>query len=122
MKQNESIKSNKTENKSRSVSNGMTTFDKVYKAVRKIPAGKVTTYGRIADYTGIKNPKVVGYALHSNKTPDTVPCHRVVNIKGGLAPGYAFGGKTIQKQLLSGEGVIFDGDIVDLDKCLYKFR
>jgi methylated-DNA-protein-cysteine methyltransferase-like protein len=99
----------------------MNTFDEVYKAVKKVPAGKVTTYGRIANHIGINNPRVVGYALHSNKTPETIPCHRVVNVKGGLAPGYAFGGKTVQKQLLQQEGVSFTGEIVDLNKCLYKF-
>ena len=99
----------------------MTTFEAVYKAIKKIPRGKVSTYGQIAKYAGISNPRVVGYALHSNKTPDTVPCHRVVNIKGGLAPGYAFGGPSVQKQLLSQEGVNFIGNNVDLKKSLFKF-
>lgn len=58
----------------------MKDFDAVYKAIKKIPKGKVSTYGRVARHIGISNPKVVGYALHSNKTPDIVPCHRVVNI------------------------------------------
>lgn len=83
----------------------MNTFDKVYKAVAKIPKGKVTTYGSIAKYVGISNPRVVGYALHVNKDPDNIPCHRVVNKDGRLAPGYAFGGPGIQKQLLEQEGI-----------------
>lgn len=100
----------------------MNTFDKVYKVVKKIPRGKVTTYGTIAKFVGITNPRVVGYALHVNKDPDNIPCHRVVNAKGGLAKGYAFGGLGIQKQLLKQEGISFEGDRVDLDKYLYTFR
>lgn len=100
----------------------MNTFDRVYEAVEKIPKGKVTTYGTIAKYAGISNPRVVGYALHANKNPDTVPCHRVVNARGGLAKGYAFGGLGIQKQLLTREGILFDGENVKLDKFLFKFK
>jgi len=100
----------------------MNTFDEVYKIVKKIPRGKVTTYGTIAKHVGISNPRVVGYALHANKNPDTVPCHRVVNAKGGLAKGYAFGGLGIQKQLLTAEGISFKGDNVDLNKYLYNFH
>lgn len=99
----------------------MKTFDKVYKAVSKIPKGKVSTYGEIAKLIRISNPRVVGYALHSNKTPDTVPCHRVVNKFGKLAPGYAFGGPTIQKQLLGQEGITFVNESVDLSKHFFGF-
>ena len=99
----------------------MTTFEAVYKAVAKIPRGKVTTYGNVARYIGITNPKVVGYALHSNKAPNAVPCHRVVNINGGLASGYAFGGPGIQKQLLIQEGITFAQEKVVLDKHMFSF-
>ncbi len=100
----------------------MNTFGRVYKAVEKVPRGKVTTYGTVAQYLGISNPRVVGYALHANKTPDTVPCHRVVNIKGELSRGYAFGGIGIQKQLLSQEGINFQGEKVNLEKHLFQFK
>jgi len=86
----------------------MNVFDKVYKIVSKIPRGKVTTYGKIAKEIGLRNPRIVGFALHSNKTPDEIPCHRVVNIKGEVAPGYAFGGPDIQRKLLEAEGVRFE--------------
>ncbi len=99
----------------------MNTFEKIYKVVAKIPRGKVSTYGAIAKQIGISNPRIVGYALHSNKTPQTVPCHRVVNVKGELAKGYAFGGTGIQKQLLEHEGVSFTQDKVDLEKHLFRF-
>jgi methylated-DNA-protein-cysteine methyltransferase-like protein len=97
----------------------MNTFDEVYKVVSKIPPGKVTTYGEISKKLGIKNPQVVGYALHSNPDPDNIPCHRVVNIKGELAEGFAFGGKDIQRKLLENEGIKFeDGKVILKDFLL----
>ena len=99
----------------------MNTFNRIYKTVSKIPEGKVSTYGNIANYLGISNPRVVGYALHVNKTPDCVPCHRVVNIKGELAKGYVFGGPNIQEKILKNEGVIFLGSKIDLQKSNFKF-
>lgn len=99
----------------------MNTFEKVYKAVKKIPKGKVSTYGEIAKYIGISNPRVVGFALHVNKDPDNIPCHRVVNKKGELASGYAFGGLDVQKQLLEQEGVEFENSRVKLDISGFSF-
>ncbi len=99
----------------------MNTFDKVYRAVEQIPRGKVTTYGEIARYIGISNPRVVGFALHVNKDPDNVPCHRVVNKKGELAPGYAFGGLYVQRQLLEQEGVRFENSRVKLELSGFSF-
>lgn len=98
----------------------MNTFDEVYKVVQKIPKGKVSTYGDISNFLKLNNPRVVGYALHVNDNPDTIPCHRVVNKKGELAKGYAFGGLGIQKKLLETEGVGFKQDKVDLENYLYK--
>ena len=99
----------------------MSTFKLIYKTVSKIPKGKVSTYGNIAKYLGIMNPKIVGYALHANKNPNNVPCHRVVNIKGELSKGYVFGGPKIQKELLIGEGVIFKNSKVNLEKSYFRF-
>lgn len=92
----------------------MKTFDKVYDLVSKIPKGKITTYGAISRAVGI-DPRVVGYALHANKNPDNVPCHRVINSKGKISSGFAFGGPDIQRQMLKKEGVKFNKDeIVNL--------
>lgn len=96
------------------------TFQAVYSAVQKIPKGKVTTYGEIAKYIGIKNSRVVGFALHANPDSDKTPCHRVVNKEGELAKGYAFGGIGIQKQLLEKEGVKFKKNTVDLNNYFYS--
>ena len=99
----------------------MNTFEKIYEEVKKIPAGKVATYGQIAFMAG--NPhwsQIVGYALHANPEPGIIPCHRVVNKEGKLAKSFAFGGDNIQREILKNEGVIFlDDNTVDLEKCLY---
>jgi len=81
-------------------------FQEIYQVVRRIPRGKVATYGQIARLAG--NPRwarVVGYALHGNPEPETIPCHRVVNRLGAVSSAFAFGGENMQIALLEGEGV-----------------
>ena len=98
----------------------MTFFDRVYEAVCMIPKGRVATYGQIALLA--RNPRasrVVGYALHVNPRPGVIPCHRVVNRFGGLAPAFAFGGTDAQQRLLEGEGVAVKNGAVDLK--LYRW-
>jgi len=85
-------------------------YEKVYKLVRSIPLGKVTTYGEIAKQLHI-SPRVVGQILHMNPDAQKTPCHRVVNRNGRVAPGYAFGGKGIQKEKLKKEGVEFKDEL-----------
>lgn len=80
----------------------------VYAAVRRIPAGKVATYGQIAMLAGSpRASRIVGGALHRNPEPGKTPCHRVVFQDGSLAPGFAFGGPGAQRALLEVEGVTF---------------
>jgi len=91
-------------------------FEKIYKIVSLIPKGKVSTYKKVAEIAGITNPRVVGFALHSNKNPDQIPCHRVVSIKGELT-GYAFGGIKQKRKILEKEGIGFlENGKVDLEK------
>lgn len=90
------------------------TFDRIYTVVSSIPKGKVATYGQIAKALGLKNPRVVGFAMHTNKDTQKIPCHRVVG-KNGILTGYARGGITIKKKLLEAEGIKFiDDQRVDL--------
>ncbi len=100
----------------------MNTFEKIYDAVKKIPKGKVSTYGQIAAMAG--NPRwsrVVGYALHVNPEPGTIPCHRVVTRNGEVSKAFAFGGENMQRQLLSEEGIEFlDDGRVDLHKYFWS--
>lgn len=97
------------------------TFARVYAIVRKIPKGKVTTYGQIAWLLG--NPRmsrVVGYALHVNPEPGVIPCHRVVNRFGRVSPAFAFGGENRQIALLKEEGITFrDEENVDLSRHMW---
>lgn len=99
----------------------MNTFDKIYEVVKKIPYGRVATYGQIALLAG--NPhwsQVVGYALHTNPDPDTIPCYRVVNRFGELSSAFAFGGINRQQELLEAEGIEVNNGKVDLKKYLWN--
>ncbi len=100
----------------------MTTFEKIYEVVLKIPKGNVATYGQVARIAG--NPRwarVVGYALHVNPAFGVIPCHRVVNRDGRVASGFAFGGEGVQRGMLEDEGIVFDSDgSIDLDKYGWK--
>ena len=100
----------------------MSFFENVYEAVQLIPRGKVATYGQIARMIGApRSSRAVGYALHANPRPGVIPCHRVVNREGRLAPAFAFGGPEIQAQLLESEGVSVSEDfVVDLGKYLWQ--
>lgn len=90
---------------------------RIYEAVKKIPKGKVATYGQVAELAGNKKmARAVGNALHKNPNPDAVPCYRVVNSKGELAGEFAFGGAGAQAKLLMADGIeVIDGK-VDLKK------
>ena len=88
---------------------------RIYEAVKKIPKGRVATYGQVAEMAGDKNmARAVGNALHKNPEPGTIPCHRVVNSKGELAGAFAFGGAGVQADLLAKEGVVVKEGKVDL--------
>lgn len=90
---------------------------RIYEAVKKIPRGRVATYGQIAEMAGDKKmARAVGNALHKNPDPEHIPCFRVVNAKGELAGEFAFGGAGAQAGLLEAEGIeVIDGK-VDLEK------
>ena len=96
----------------------MNSFERIYAVVRKIPRGRVATYGQVALLAG--NPRwsrVVGYALHVNPDPEGIPCFRVVNRFGETSPAFAFGGEDRQRWLLEAEGVAFTADgRVDLSR------
>ncbi len=97
---------------------------KVYQMTKRIPKGKVTTYGEIAKSLGApKSVRAVGNALHKNPFAPKVPCHRVVNAVGQLAEHFgAVGGRKEQQKRLEAEGVIFEQEgRVDLSKYLFKF-
>ena len=83
-------------------------FDRVFSIVEKIPYGKVTTYGHIAEVCGIRSSaRTVGWALNGAKNSN-LPCHRVVNRFGALTGKLHFGSPFIMEDLLRSEGIEFD--------------
>ena len=88
---------------------------RIYEAVKKIPRGKVATYGQVAEMAGNKKmARAVGNALHKNPDPEKIPCDRVVNAKGELAGEFAFGGEGAQARLLQADGIAVVDGRVDL--------
>ena len=94
---------------------------RIYEAVKRIPKGKVATYGQIAELAGDKRmARAVGNALHKNSDPDNIPCFRVVNAKGELAGEFAFGGAGEQAKLLEADGIEVTYGRVDLERYQWK--
>ena len=87
-------------------------FQRVYKVVKQIPYGRVTSYGAIAEYLGSKgSARMVGWAMNGSHTvPENIPAHRVVNRNGMLTGKHHFGGQDVMKQLLESEGIVVEND------------
>lgn len=92
-------------------------FDLVYQVVRLIPKGKVTSYGTIANYLGLKSgARMVGYAMNACHSMPDVPAHRVVNRLGLLTGKHHFSPPERMQQLLESEGIkIVNDKIQDFD-------
>lgn len=98
---------------------------KVYKILKQIPKGKVTTYKTIAEKLNTKAYQAVGQALKRNPNPPTIPCHRVIKTDGTIG-GFSgqIKGKEIKRKimLLKKEGIKFKGDkIKNFKFLLFKF-
>jgi methylated-DNA-protein-cysteine methyltransferase-like protein len=84
-------------------------YQRIFAVIRRIPHGRVATYGQIARLAGLPGQaRQVGYALHSLPSSTAVPWQRVVNASGGVSPRSANGAVVAQRILLEREGVIFD--------------
>ena len=102
-------------------------FGAFYDITRRIPAGKVATYGQIARLAGMPRcARTVGYAMAACRDP-SIPCHRVVDRFGGTKSCFDLHAPGTQRALLEAEGITFtlDGQ-VDLEACqwdgkLYRF-
>lgn len=96
-------------------------FKKVYQVAVKIPYGRVTSYGAIANYLGSpKSARMVGWAMNASHTMPEVPAHRVVNRKGLLTGKHHFEGTNLMQQLLESEGVVvIDHQIQDFDTLFW---
>ena len=93
--------------------------ERVYAMVRRIPRGRVMTYGQIAELLGDGyTPRTVGFCMHSS--PDGTPWHRVVNAQGGCSTGKVVLPHDKQQRLLELEGVVFDKNArCDLQQFLF---
>lgn len=88
---------------------GTGSHDKIFAAVRRIPRGRVSTYGAIARVAGLpRQARLVGYALHRLGASTSVPWHRVINAAGRISLGDASGAATTQRLRLIAEGVVVD--------------
>ncbi len=97
-------------------------FDLVYYVTQKIPKGRVTNYGAIADYLSLGSARMVGWALtQSNKSSmGDVPAHRVVNRKGELSGRVHFKTPTLMQELLESEGVeVINNKIPNFDELFW---
>ena len=87
----------------------MNRYETIYAVVRRIPAGRVATYGQIATLAGFDgHARQVGYALHHLPSASGVPWHRVVNARGEISPRTRSDSHQLQRNLLLAEGVAFD--------------
>lgn len=96
-------------------------FERVYEVVRKIPYGRVSSYGLIARYLGSpQSARMVGWAMNASHNMDDVPAHRVVNRLGLLTGKHHFEGTNLMQQLLENEGIeIEDNQIINFDQFLW---
>lgn len=96
-------------------------FQEVYEIVRRIPEGTVVTYGQIARALGRpRAARIVGYAMRCAPADRHLPCHRVVNRSGEMAPDAVFGSAQLQRTLLKSEGVSFlENGRIDMGKSLW---
>lgn len=95
----------------------------VFEIVRKIPEGRVTTYGAIASYLGAaRSARMVGWIMNTaHGTNPYVPAHRVVNRAGLLTGKMHFSGEKVMQELLESEGIVVKNDkIINFEKVFWN--
>lgn len=99
---------------------GLSTYERFYRVIRKIPRGRVATYGQVARLAGLPgHARQVGYALHALRSSTAVPWQRVINAAGRISLRSPTG-RISQRLLLEREGVDFAGDRVPLARYGWK--
>ncbi len=100
----------------------MKRYELIWSVVRKVPRGRVATYGQIAELAGLEgHARQIGYALHNLPEKSSVPWHRVVNAKGEISARTGGDSHELQRLLLEAEGVEFDGKgRMDLKRYRWK--
>ena len=99
-------------------------WSRIYRVVRRIPAGRVATYGQVAEVAGLRGQaRLVGYALHALAGDDVVPWHRVLNAAGRISIRGLSAASVTQRLRLEQEGVRFDArGRVRLEEVQWKPR
>ena len=97
-------------------------FERVYVVVKKIPFGRVSTYGAIAKYLGSnKSARVVGWAMNHSHFDKSIPAHRVVNRNGLLTGKHHFRNNNTMEKLLNKEGIkVIDDRIKNFKKLFWE--
>jgi methylated-DNA-protein-cysteine methyltransferase related protein len=98
-------------------------FERVYEVVRKVPKGRVTSYGAIGSFLGAPQAaRMVGWAMNNaHHVFPPVPAHRVVNRKGLLTGKHHFAYETQMQELLENEGMrVFNNQVVDFKKVFWN--
>lgn len=98
------------------------TYQRIYGWVRKIPRGKVATYGQVARLARLpRQARQVGYAMHALPAGTAVPWHRVINARGEISPRRTPGAELTQRLLLEREGIRFSArGRIDLARYVWK--
>lgn len=87
----------------------MKRYELIWSVVKRVPRGRVATYGQIAELAGLEgHARQVGYALHNLPPRSSVPWHRVINAKGEVSARSAGDSHELQRMLLEAEGVVFN--------------
>ncbi|PSL05649.1 MGMT family protein [Cecembia rubra] len=96
-------------------------FDLVYQVVKLIPKGRVTSYGAIANYLGLKSgARMVGYAMNASHSQPDIPAHRVVNRNGVLTGKHHFKDSSYMQEQLEREGILVKNDkIIDFENVFW---
>jgi methylated-DNA-protein-cysteine methyltransferase-like protein len=99
-------------------------YTRIWKVVRRIPKGRVATYGQVAELAGLpRQARLVGYALHALPEAKQVPWQRVVNAQGRISARGLSEYEALQRQRLEREGVRFDArGRIDLARFGWKAK
>jgi methylated-DNA-protein-cysteine methyltransferase-like protein len=97
-------------------------FERVYVVTKKIPYGRVTSYGAIARYLGAeRSARMVGWAMNASHGQEDIPAHRVVNRKGLLTGKTHFEGTNLMQQLLENEGIeVKNNQIIEFESLFWN--
>jgi methylated-DNA-protein-cysteine methyltransferase-like protein len=97
------------------------TYERIWSVVRRVPRGRVATYGQVAALAGFASqPRLAGYALHALPAESAVPWHRIVNARGCISLPAIDGQYSLQRAMLEAEGIVFLGERIDLRRHGWK--